>query len=179
MRGAAESVAARPARTPWRGLLDLLARDDGAVLAQPGVRGGQHLGNDLLGLLGLFVAFAFFLGHRRVPCLPEGSLPPWADGRQRAASGAHRLRGDGACRGEVGGWGRECKGERRRARGPRKQSGGLFSATNARVRLRGLGVGWVSNAPLCAGSSGVEPHLTLADGVRNAGGLLPHALAIS
>ena len=37
-------------------------------------------------------------------------LPPEADGRQRAASGASRLRGDGACRGKVGGWGRECKG---------------------------------------------------------------------
>lgn len=99
-------------------------------------------------------------------------LPPEADGRQRAASGANRLREDGACRGKVGGGGRECKGERRRARGPRKQSSGLFSAANARARLRGLG-GVGVNPDLLDDSWRATPGLQKLTGCRVGGGLAP------
>lgn len=84
------SVALRPCS---RGLFDLFARDDHAVLAKPGVRGGQHFGGILLGLLGLFVAFASDLGHRKVPCLPGGGC------RQRLTGVSARHQGRTACAG--------------------------------------------------------------------------------
>ena len=84
---------ARPTSHPSRGLFDLLARDDHAVLVQPRVRGGQHLGDFLLGLLGLFVAFASVLGHRSVPCLPGGGC------RQRLTGVSARHQGRAACAG--------------------------------------------------------------------------------
>ena len=49
------------------GLLDLFARDGGAIFGLSGIRGCKHLQNFLFGLLDLFVAFVLFFGHRRVP----------------------------------------------------------------------------------------------------------------
>lgn len=69
-------------------LFDLLARNGGAVLGLPRVRGGQHLGGFLLRLLGLFVAFVLFLGHFTLPVC-AGKAAKGA-GRARKTSGADR-----------------------------------------------------------------------------------------
>ena len=67
---------------PLSGLLDLLARDYGAILALVGIGGGEDFRHFLLRLLGLFVALVFAFGHGGVPYagvpqrrMPGGSLP--------------------------------------------------------------------------------------------------------